>query len=154
VFKLFIDIFFVIGIILVIWLGWSTGFVRTFFAFLAGFIAIFVFWKYSYQEEMNTYLIFSISAVSAVFVVMIGAFMLRIVNFFCLNIFDRIGGVLLSLCVWLIVFINVITPSLTSSRVQFDESDSYIYPAIARAVQSKIPIFKDCIQLFLAKRQK
>jgi hypothetical protein len=147
---LLIDVFFVIGIILVICLGWSAGLARTFFAVLAGFIAIFASDKYLYQEGMNAYLIFSISAV---FVIMVGAFTLRIINFFYLNIFDRIGGAFLSLCVWLIVFINVITPSL-ASRTQFDASNSYIYSIITRTMQSKTPIFKDYIPLFLAKHQK
>jgi hypothetical protein len=152
VFKLFIDIFFVIGAILVIWLGWSTGLVRTFFAVLAGFVATFVSCKYPYHEGLGTYLIF---VISAMFVVTIGAFTLRIINFFYLNIFDRIGGVFLNLCIWLIVFINVITPSLASS-IQLSKSDSYIYFAIARVVQqsSKIAIFKDYMPLFLSKYQK
>jgi hypothetical protein len=150
VFKLLIDVFFVIGIILVIWLGWSAGLIRTFFAILAGFIAIFAFDRYPYHEGVNAYLIFSISAV---FVTMLGAFTLRIVNFFYLNIFDRIGGAFLSLCVWLIVFINIISPSLTN-RTQFGESNTYIYSVIARTIQSKTTIFKDYISLFLAKRQK
>ena len=145
-----IDVFFVIGIILVIWLGWSAGLARTFFAVLAGFIAIFASNKYPYQEGMNVYLIFSISAV---FIIMVGAFTLRIIKFFYLNIFDRIGGAFLSLCVWLIVLINVIIPSL-ASRTQFDESNSYIYSVIAQTMQLKIPIFKDYIPLFLAKHQK
>ncbi|MDR2251469.1 MAG: hypothetical protein LBD98_01335 [Endomicrobium sp.] len=145
-----IDVFFVIGIILVIWLGWSAGLARTFFAVLAGFIAIFASDKYPYQEGMNAYLIFSIAAV---FVIMVGAFTLRIINFFYLNIFDRIGGAFLSLCVSLIVFINVITPSL-ASRTQFDASNSYIYSIITRTMQSKTSIFKDYIPLFLAKHQK
>jgi hypothetical protein len=147
---LLIDVFFVIGIILVIWLGWSAGLVRSFFAVLAGFIAIFASDKYPYQEGMNAYLIFSISAV---FVIMVGAFTLKIINFFYLNIFDKIGGAFLSLCVWLIVFINVIIPSLVS-RTQFDASNSYIYSIITRTMPSKTLIFKDYIQLFLAKHEK
>ncbi|MDR2351129.1 MAG: hypothetical protein LBD56_00375 [Endomicrobium sp.] len=144
-----VDVFFVIGIILVIWLGWSAGLARTFFAVLAGFIAIFTSDKYPYQGGMSVYLIFLISAV---FVIMVGAFTLRIINFFYLNIFDRIGGAFLSLCVWLIVFINVIIPAL-ASRTQFGESNSYIYSVIARTIQPKTPIFKDYILLFLAKHQ-
>ncbi|MDR2811936.1 MAG: hypothetical protein LBB06_02380 [Endomicrobium sp.] len=145
-----VDVFFVIGIILVIWLGWSAGLTRTFFAVLSGFIAIFASDKYPYQDGMNAYLIFSISAV---FVIMVGVFTLRIINFFYLNIFDRIGGVFLSLCVWLIVFINVISP-LLASRTQFCESNSYIYSVIVRTMQSKTLIFKDYISVFLAKHQK
>jgi hypothetical protein len=147
---LIVDVFFVIGIILVIWLGWSAGLTRTFFAVLSGFIAIFASDKYPYQDGMNAYLIFSISAV---FVIMVGVFTLRIINFFYLNIFDRIGGVFLSLCVWLIVFINVISP-LLASRTQFCESNSYIYSVIVRTMQSKTLIFKDYISVFLAKHQK
>ncbi|MDR3306488.1 MAG: hypothetical protein LBS61_02270 [Endomicrobium sp.] len=145
-----IDVFFVVSIILIVWLGWSAGLTRTFFAALAGFIAIFAADKYPYQEGMNAYLIFSIAAV---FVVMVGAFTLRVINFFYLNIFDRIGGAFLSACVWIIVFINVIIPSVTNGT-RFDGSNSYVYAAVARTIQSRIPVFKDYIPLFFAKRQK
>jgi uncharacterized membrane protein required for colicin V production len=141
VFLLLIDVFFIVGIILVLWLGWSAGFVRAFFAILIGFIAIFAFDKYLCQEGVDSCLIFSILVV---FVIMFGAFMLKIINFFYFNTFDRIGGAFLSLCVWLIVFTNVIIPLLASGE-QFDESKSYVYSVIVRVMQSKIPIFKDCI---------
>ncbi|MDR3195375.1 MAG: hypothetical protein LBT58_01050 [Endomicrobium sp.] len=145
-----VDVFFVVTIILIVWLGWSAGLARTFFAALAGFIAIFAADKYPYQEGMNAYLIFSIAAA---FVVMVGAFTVRVIDFFYLNIFDRIGGAFLSACVWIIVFINVIIPSVTNGT-RFDGSNSCVSAAVARTIQSKIPVFKDYIPLFFTKRQK
>jgi hypothetical protein len=147
---LLVDIFFVASIVLIILLGWSAGLARTFFAVLAGFVAIFAADKYPYQEGMNGYLIFSIAAV---FVIMIGAFTLRIINFFYLNIFDRIGGAFLSVCIWIIIFINVIIPSATN-RISLDIDKSYIYGAFARIIQSEIPVFKDHIPSFLEKHRK
>jgi hypothetical protein len=146
---LIVDIFFVITIILVIWLGWSAGLVRTFFAVLAGFIAIFAADKYPYQEGMNNYLIFSIAAV---FIIMLGAFTLRIINFFYLNIFDRIGGVFLSLCVWIIIFINILIPSV-NNWTSLDLKNSYVYIS-AMTIQLKIPIFKNYIPSFFEKHEK
>ncbi|MDR2458426.1 MAG: hypothetical protein LBD41_08170 [Clostridiales Family XIII bacterium] len=144
-----VDIFFVVTIILIIWLGWSAGLARTFFAVLAGFIAIFAADKYPYQEGMNNYLIFLIAAV---FIIMLGAFTLRIINFFYLNIFDRIGGAFLSLCVWIIIFINILIPSL-NNWTSLDLNNSYVYIS-ARTIQLKIPVFKDYIPAFFEKYEK
>jgi membrane-associated phospholipid phosphatase len=142
-----VDIFFVVPAILIIWLGWYAGLARTFFAVLAGFIAIFAADKYPYQEGMNNYLIFSIAAV---FIIMVGAFILRIINFFYLNIFDRIGGAFLSACVWTIIFINILVPSL-NRRFSYDLSSSYVYVS-AKTLELKMPIFKDYILPFLKEK--
>jgi hypothetical protein len=145
-----VDILFIASTILIIWLGWSAGLARTFFAVLAGFVAIFAADKYPYQEGMNAYLIFSIAVV---FIIMLGAFTIKIINFFYLNIFDRIGGAFLSVCVWIIVFINIVIPSVTN-WTSIDVNSSYVYGAFAKTIQSKIPVFKDYVPLFFEKREK
>jgi hypothetical protein len=142
-----VDIFFVVPAILIIWLGWSAGLARTFFVVLAGFIAIFAADKYPYQEGMNNYLIFSIAAV---FIIMVGAFTLRIINFFYLNIFDKIGGAFLSACIWTIIFINILIPSLNGC-FSYDLSNSYVYVS-AKALELKMPFFKDYEMPFLRKK--
>jgi uncharacterized membrane protein len=147
---LLIDIFFTVSTLLIIWLGWSTGLARTFFAVFAGFIAIFAANKYPYQEGMNAYLIFSIAAV---FVLMVGTFTVRVIKFFYLNILDRIGGAFLSVCVWFVIFTNVLIPTMTSGT-NLNKSNSYAYTVISQTVHSKAPIFKDYIPLFLVKHQK
>jgi hypothetical protein len=147
---LLVDLLFAITTLLIIWLGWSAGLARSFFAALAGFIAILAANKYPYQEGMNSYLIFLIAAV---FVIMIGAFTLRVINFFYLNILDRVGGMLLSVCVWLVVFIYVVTPTIVS-WAQIDVRNSYVYYVIINTIHSKTPIFRDYIPSFLEKHQK
>jgi hypothetical protein len=147
---LLVDLLFAITTLLIIWLGWSAGLARTFFAVIAGFIAILAANKYPYQEGMNSYLIFLIASV---FVIMIGAFTVRVINFFYLNILDRIGGMLLSVCVWLVAFIYVVIPIIVSWQ-QIDVRNSYLYSVIINTMHSKTPIFKDYIPPFLEKHQK
>jgi hypothetical protein len=131
---------------LISWIGWSVGLVRTFFAVCAGFAAIFAADKYPCKEGMNVYLVFSIAAL---FIILIGAFILRIIKFFYLNIFDRAGGAFLNACVWAVLFVNIIVPSLNSRWMLFNMDNSYVYAAAARTVKSKIHIFKDYIPPFL-----
>ncbi|MDR2402046.1 MAG: hypothetical protein LBD32_01090 [Cytophagales bacterium] len=147
---MFADFLFVITTLLIVWLGWSAGFARTFFAALAGFIAILAANKYPYQEGMNSYLIFLIATA---FVVMIGAFTLKLIDFFYLNILDRISGMLLSVCVWLVVFVYVVIPTMIS-RAQIDVRNSYVYSVITNTVYPKTSFFKDYIPSFLEKHQK
>ncbi|GHT51550.1 hypothetical protein AGMMS49990_06070 [Endomicrobiia bacterium] len=150
-----IDIFLVISVVLIAWLGCSAGLVRAFFAVLAGFMATFVSANCSYQEGLNVYLVF---LVTALFVIMLGALILRLVSFFYLNILDRLGGALLSVCVWLIVSINILIPTITRGTHKLDKSTSTIYTAISDTIQSKIPIFTDYVPPLLerkvVKRQK
>jgi hypothetical protein len=149
---LLVDLLFAITTLLIVWLGWSAGLARTFFATLAGFFAILAAKKYPYQEGMNSYLIFLIASV---FVIMIGVFTVRVINFLYLNILDRIGGMLLSVCVWLVVFIYVVIPAIVS-WTQIDVRNSYVYSVIViiNTMHSKTPIFKDYIPPFLEKHQK
>ncbi|GHT65746.1 hypothetical protein AGMMS49556_06000 [Endomicrobiia bacterium] len=143
-----IDIFLVISVVLIAWLGWSVGLVRTFFAVLAGFMATFVSVKCSYQESLNVYLVF---LVTALFVIMLGALILRIVSFFYLNILDRLGGALLSVCVWLIVSINILIPTIAHRTHKLDKSTSTIYTAVSGTIQPRISIFTDYVHPFCLK---
>jgi uncharacterized membrane protein required for colicin V production len=148
---LVIDIFLVISTILIIRLGWSVGLIRTFFAVFSGFMAIFVSAKYSYQKSLNFYLIF---AITALFVIMLGALTLRIISFFYLNILDRLGGVLLSVCVWLIISMNILIPTMTHETTYTlnKSTNTTIYATISNMIQSKIPIFTDYVYPLLEKK--
>jgi uncharacterized membrane protein required for colicin V production len=146
---LVIDIFLVVSIVLAVWFGWSAGLTRTFFAVLAGFLAIFATNKYPYQEGLNPYFIF---AITALFIIMLGAFILRMISFFYLNIFDRTGGAVLSVSIWLVVSINIIIPTMTHGTHLLDGSNNAIYSNISRVMQSKIHMFKDYIPPSLERR--
>jgi hypothetical protein len=136
-----IDTFLTLSVVLIVWLGWSVGFTRTFFAVLAGFLAIFTASKYPHQEGLNFYLIFIITAL---LVIMLGGFTLRLIRFFYLNILDRIGGAALSGCVWLVVSVNIIIPAVFCGTCM-SYGRSYIYKTVSRVMQSKVMIFKDYV---------
>jgi uncharacterized membrane protein required for colicin V production len=142
-----IDIFLTLSVVLAVCLGWSTGFTRTFFAVLAGFLAVFVANKYPYQEGLNFYLIFTITAL---LVIMSGGFTLRLISFFYLNILDRIGGAALSACVWLVVSVNIIIPAVFCGTCMSYEQ-SYIYKTVSRVMKSEVPVFKDYVSRSLGR---
>jgi uncharacterized membrane protein required for colicin V production len=146
---LIIDIFLVVSVILIACLGWSAGLTRTFFAVLAGFVAVFVASKYPYQEGLNFYVIF---VITALFIIMLGRFISRMVSFFYLNILDRIGGAALSVCVWLIVAINVVIPTITHDTHILDGPTHTIYTTVSHTMQSKFPIFKDYVLSSLERK--
>jgi uncharacterized membrane protein required for colicin V production len=144
---LVVDIFLTLSIVLAVWLGWSVGFTRTFFAVLAGFLAIFAAYKYPHQEGLNFYLVF---AITALLVIMSGGFMLRLISFFYLNILDRVGGAVLSVCVWLIVSVNIIIPTVfCGTYVSYGQS--YVYKTVSRIIQSEVPLFKDYVPQLLGR---
>lgn len=155
--TLLIDIFLIVSVILIAYLGWSAGFTRSFFAVLAGFLAIFTASKYPYQEGINFYLVFIITTI---FVMLVSGLVLRIVNFFYMKIVDRAGGAILSVTVWLIVSINVIIPTLTHGTHALDgPAQKTLYTAISNNMHKKIPLFKDYVppsleQKVLERKQK
>jgi uncharacterized membrane protein required for colicin V production len=146
---LVIDIFLVVSVILIAWLGWSAGLTRTFFAVLAGFVAVFVASKYPYQEGLNFYVIF---VIATLFIIMLSRFILRMISFFYLNVLDRIGGAVLGVCVWLIVAINVVIPTMTHGTHILNGSTHTIYATISHTMQSKFPIFKDYVPSSLERK--
>jgi uncharacterized membrane protein required for colicin V production len=138
---LLIDIFLTVSILLIFWLGWAAGLTRTFFAVLTGFLSIFAANKYPDNTGIKFYLVFCITAL---LVIMLGSFTIRVVNFFYLNFLDKILGAVLSVCVWAVIAVNIVIPSLMRVPNSFDTAEkSIVYKTIADAVHSKIFVFKD-----------
>ncbi|MDR1926804.1 MAG: hypothetical protein LBQ13_03925 [Endomicrobium sp.] len=145
-----IDIFLVISLILVARLGWSAGLVRIFFTVLSGFMAIFVATKYSHQEVMNFCFIF---AITAILIIMLGSFTLKLIGFFYLKTLDRIGGVVLSMSVWLLVSINVVIPTVIHDIVCVsNKPTSVVYVAVSKIIQRNIPMFQNYILQFIENK--
>lgn len=148
--TLLIDIFLVASVILIAYLGWSAGLTRSFFAVLAGFLAIAAAERYPYQEGINYYLVF---VITAIVIFMICGFILRLIRFFFMNPFDKAGGAILSVAVWLIVSVNVLVPTLTHGTNALDENkQNTVYKTISRIMDEKLPLFQDYIPPVLEKR--
>jgi uncharacterized membrane protein required for colicin V production len=145
---LIIDIFLIISLILIAWLGWQTGFVKSCFAVIAGFCAILAGWKYPYQEGLNFYYVFIIVAL---FVIIVGGIISRMIKFFYLSIFDRVGGLILSILVWLIVSVNVIIPTMISGTYGLEAQKHVVYTYVSTIMKSKISMFKNYVPRFLEK---
>jgi uncharacterized membrane protein required for colicin V production len=146
-----IDIFLVISLILVAKLGWSAGLVRTFFTVLSGFMAVFVATKYSHQEIMNFYFIF---AITALLIIILGSFTLKLIGFFYLKTLDKIGGAVLSMLVWLLVSINVVIPTAIHDGIVCvsNRPTSIVYVTVSKIIQQNIPMFQNHIPQFIVDK--
>ena len=146
---LLIDILLIASVLLITWFGWSAGLTRSFFAALAGFVSILAAEKYPYHAGINYYLIFTICAL--VFY-MAGAFTLRAVRFFYMNLIDKIGGAALSALVWIVVCINVVIPTLTHGTHALDGSAQSFYKTISASMHQNIPFFTDYVPASLENK--
>ena len=147
--ALLIDVFLAVSIFLIAWLGWSAGAVRSSFAALAGFMAIFAASKYPYQEGINFWLVF---AISALIVIMLGGLVLRLVRFFFMNPFDKACGAILSVAVWTTVAVALVIPTLTHGTRAFDGSDGFLYRTLSQTIRKNVPVLKDYVPPYLEKK--
>lgn len=133
-------------------IGWSVGFTRIFFVILAGFLAIFVVNKYSRLEGLNLCLIF---VVTALFIIVMGCFIKRLINFLYMNFLDKISGLVLNICIWLILYINIIIPTLmVNKNYSLDISNGKVYKTVSYFMKSKIPILKDYVFPYVHLKSK
>jgi hypothetical protein len=147
--SMLIDVFLAVSILIIAWLGWSAGAVRSFFAVLSGFTAIFAASAYPYQEGINFWLIFVISALA---VIIACGFVLRIVKLFFMRPFDKVGGAVLSVAVWATVTVNVIIPTLTHETGALDGSGGFLYKNLSTVIHKNVPILKDYVPPYLEKK--
>ncbi|MDR1196579.1 MAG: CvpA family protein [Endomicrobium sp.] len=147
--TLLIDIFILVSAALIAWFGWSAGLTRSFFAVLAGFVSIMAAEKYPYQSGINYYLIF---AICALVFYMAGAFILRAVRFFYMNLIDKAGGAVLSVLVWFVVCINVVVPTLTYGTNALDGSARSFYKTVSASMRKNIPFLKDYVPASLENK--
>jgi len=106
-----IDTLLIVLLLFFFYIGFKAGIIRSFFAVMAGFIAIVLAKSYPYQIGINYYLVFFVSAVS---VYIAGLFILRFVDFMFLSFFDKFIGSCLGILIWIILSANCIVPSITT----------------------------------------
>lgn len=148
--TLLIDVFLVVSILLVAWLGWNAGITRSFFAALAGFLAMFAVSVYPYKAGMNVYIVF---IVAALFVFLIGAFVLRLVRFFFLNLLDKFVGMAFGVVLWLIVSVNIVVPTLAKNLPQAQGAENTtVYKSIASVLHTNVPQFGDFVPSYIKNK--
>jgi uncharacterized membrane protein required for colicin V production len=147
--SLLIDVFLIASVLIIGWLGWSAGVTRSFFALASGFLAVYAASKYPYQEGINYWLVF---VIAALFVALAGGFVLRLVKFFFMNPFDKAGGAILSVCVWIIVCVNVLIPTLTHGTRALDGSGKTLYKTLSKTIQTNAPLLKDYVPPYLEEK--
>ncbi|MDR1259841.1 MAG: hypothetical protein LBJ68_00475 [Endomicrobium sp.] len=141
------------SILVVALISWSIGFMKIFFTVFIGFLAIFIANKCSCQQSLNFYLVF---VVICLFITMLCNFVLRFINFFYLSTLDRVLGVIVGVCVWLIVSINIIIPAvITKKDVLHVVQKHAVCKAFSNITQSKLFVFKNhVLQLFNSNNGK
>ena len=83
---------------------------------------------------------------------MAGAFVLRVVKFFYMNLIDKAGGAVLSVLVWLVVCVNVVVPTLTYGTQALGGSERSFYKTVSASMQKNMPFIKAYVPAVLENR--
>ena len=140
--TLVINIIVVFALILLVYISFQAGIIRTVFAVLAGFISILLAENYPYQYGINYYLVFAFSALVVFF---IGLFCVRVLRFLCLSIFDKLAGAAVGLILWFVICANCLVPTLTQG---VEEMENGFTNSVSNIVQKTMPIFDEYIPKF------
>lgn len=140
--TLVINIIVVFALLLLVYISFQAGIIRTVFAVLAGFISILLAENYPYQYGINYYLVFAFSALVVFF---IGLFCVRVLKFLCLSIFDKLAGAALGLILGFVICANCLVPTLTQG---VEEMENGFTNSVSNIVQKTMPVFDEYIPKF------
>ena len=128
-----VTIFLLLAILL--YISFSAGIIKSFFAVAAGFFAIVLAENYPYQSGINYYFIF---AAVAIIIFLIGLFIFGVVKFFYLSIFDKLAGACLGIFIWLVLSANVVIPAFNNSENKVETATTTYISNLSKEV---LPIF-------------
>ncbi|MFA7073698.1 MAG: hypothetical protein WC234_00750 [Endomicrobiaceae bacterium] len=154
--ALFTDVILIALLLLFIYIGFSTGIIKSFFAVSAGFFSVLLAENYPYQIGINYYLIFIASAIA---IFLLGMLIFQIVKFLYLSIFDKTVGAFFAVIIWFVLSANVMIPVLncqssepvkTKVSSEISELSSRFFPSFSKftpnlQVDEKIKESKDYI---------
>lgn len=123
-----IDIIVIVVLLVLLYIGFSTGIIKSFFAVSAGFFSVLLAENYPYQIGINYYLIFIASAIG---IFLIGLLVFKIFKFLYLSIFDKTMGACFGIILWFILSANFIIPVLTPSSKPVDTKVSSVISRIS-----------------------
>jgi uncharacterized membrane protein required for colicin V production len=135
---IFIDFILIIALLIFLYIGFSTGIIKSFFAVSAGFFSILLAENYPYQIGINYYQMYNASAIA---VFLIGLLVVKIVKFLYLSIFDKAMGACFAVVLWFILSANVIIPGLkeqsskpvnTKASSEISKISSRFFPSFSR----------------------
>jgi uncharacterized membrane protein required for colicin V production len=122
-------------LVILLYIGFYAGIIKSFFAVAAGFCAIVLAENYPYQFGINYYFIFF---AAAFIVYLTGLFIFKVAKFLYLSIFDKLAGACLSVFIWFILTANVVIPAF-NGYVNPTETKTTSY--ISNLSEQILPIF-------------
>lgn len=140
--TLVVNIIIILALILLVYISFQAGIIRTVFAVLAGFVSILLAENYPYQYGINYYLVFAFSALVVFFT---GLFCVRVLKFLCLSIFDKLAGAVVGLILGFVICANCLVPTLTQG---VEEMENGLTNSVSKIVQKTMPIFDEYIPKF------
>ncbi len=140
-----VNITIILILLLFLYIGYSAGIIKSFFAVSAGFFSALLAERYPYQEGINYYFVF---VATAVIIFITGIIVLKIVKFLYLSLFDKIAGAFLGALLGFIISVNFVIPTI--DRTVGIISDIRVKAEYVSDVSSKaLPMFGKYVPKFL-----
>lgn len=137
----------ILVLLLFLYIGYSTGIIKSFFAATAGFVSVCLAESYPYQEGINYYFVF---IATAVIIFIIGIIVFKIAKFLYLSLFDKIVGACLGIFIGFGVSANFIIP--TVDKIAEIVSDFRVQTDKVSKISSKVmPMFGNYVPNVLAR---
>lgn len=133
--NILINIILFVLLAILLYISFSAGIIKSFFAVAAGFFAIVLAENYPYQSGINYYFIF---AAVAIIIFLIGLFILGVVKFFYLSVFDKLAGACLGIFIWFVLSANVVIPTFNNS---VEKTNSPTVSYISNLSEQILPVF-------------
>ena len=133
--NIVVNIILFVLLAILLYISFSAGIIKSFFAVAAGFFAIVLAENYPYQSGINYYFIF---AAVAIIIFLIGLFIFGVVKFFYLSIFDKLAGACLGIFIWFVLAANVVIPAFDNS---IDKTNSQTISYISNLSEQVLPVF-------------
>ena len=147
--NIVVNIILFLSLAILLYISFSAGIIKSFFAVAAGFFAIVLAENYPYQFGINYYFIF---AAVAIIIFLIGLFIFGIVKFFYLSIFDKLAGACLGFFIWFVLSANVIIPAFNTSANKVENATTSYISNLSEEV---LPIFGKYVpNLKIDKKEK
>ena len=148
--SLAIDGSIILLLLLLLYIGYYAGIIKSFFAVVSGFFAIILAENYPYQVGINYYFVF---VAVALIIFLVGVFVFKIVKFLYLSIFDKLAGACLGFFLWLILSVNVIIPSLDVYANQIQSKIEKTTSIISKLSKITCPSFGKYIPSFIDNKK-
>ncbi len=142
------DVSIIVLLLFLLYIGYYTGIIKSFFAVVAGFFALILAQSYPYQVGINYYFVF---VAVAVIIFLVGIFVFKIAKFLYLSLFDKLVGACLGIFLWFILSANVIIPSIDACVNKIETKVKNV-SVVSNLSKISCPAFGKYIPSFIADK--